>query len=493
MLRKVEITALIITDFLFLSLGMLFYYMARFRWGWVATGPEPPNPFVAMLFVTSVWMILFLFAGLYREQFAPSRFDEVTLLIKIVTVGSLGFFFIFFSEALTAGSARPNLLLFWGSVLGFVATGRMLFRTLQIALLERGYGTRKALILGWNERVQSLYEEVTQYPSTGLKFVGAIQMADEALVPVPAGVEVRADGNGTQGVLLEEAPEIGTASLDDFSTDELRSVQHLPRIVDRLEVQDILLVLGPEDHHYLNEILRVCDGRPVTLKLVPNYYDILNGMARTEQIYGLPVIEALPEPMRHWERNTKRLIDLVVSMLVLVMLAPLWVLLGIMVRLSSPGPAIFRQERVGKQGKTFMMYKYRTMRQDAEVESGPVWASEDDPRYTALGRWLRKTRLDEIPQLWNVVKNEMSLVGPRPERPFFVEKLVKEIPLYRRRLRVKPGITGLAQVKWKYDESIEDVRQKVKYDLTYISNMSLRMDFKLLFATLRTALLGKGQ
>ncbi len=139
------------------------------------------------------------------------------------------------------------------------------------------------------------------------------------------------------------------------------------------------------------------------------------------------------------------------------------------------------------------MYKFRTMKVDAESETGPVWARANDPRYTPFGRWLRKTRLDEVPQFWNVLKGDMSLVGPRPERPYFVERLAKEIPLYNRRHRVKPGITGWAQVKWKYDESLDDVRQKVKYDLFYIENVSLRMDLKILFRTIRTTILGKGR
>jgi exopolysaccharide biosynthesis polyprenyl glycosylphosphotransferase len=253
-----------------------------------------------------------------------------------------------------------------------------------------------------------------------------------------------------------------------------------------------LIALGPNDGEQLMEVLRLCDGKPVTLKLVPDFYTIIGGMARTEHMYGLPLIEVLPEPMQAWEQSLKRLIDLVVSFLVVVIGIPVWVLIALVIRLTSKGPAIYRQRRIGQKGREFTMYKFRTMRENAEAETGPVWATADDPRYTAMGRWLRKTRLDEVPQFFNVLRGDMSLVGPRPERPFFVEKLTREIPLYSRRHRVKPGITGWAQVKWKYDSSLEDVQQKVKYDLFYIENMSLRRDLQILFRTIYTALRGSG-
>jgi exopolysaccharide biosynthesis polyprenyl glycosylphosphotransferase len=259
-----------------------------------------------------------------------------------------------------------------------------------------------------------------------------------------------------------------------------------------LGVQDVLIVLGRDDDHHLSELLRVVDGHSVVLKLIPDFYHMLGGMARTEQIYGLPMIEVMPEPMKVWESTVKRLLDLTVASLVLLVGAPIWIAVYLGIRLDSRGPAIFKQERVGQYGRLFTMFKFRTMKDDAESDTGPVWATEDDPRYTTIGRWLRRMRIDEVPQLVNVVIGDMSLVGPRPERQFFVDKLVKEIPLYKRRLRVKPGITGIAQVKWKYDQSVEDVRQKVKYDLFYISNMSLGMDLKILFATVRTMLSAKG-
>ncbi|MGA7305005.1 MAG: sugar transferase [Rhodothermales bacterium] len=495
MLRRIELAALFLTDIVTLISAFVFYYMARFRWGWLPPGSEPASPFLAMFLMSGFWIVVFMFSGLYKEKFAPSRFDELALLFKVVTVGSLVVFFAMFGSALEAGAARPNLLFYWATVLGFVGTGRIALRSIQQYLLSRGYGARKALIVGWSDRVQELFEEVARYPAAGLKIVGAIQLrTDEELEevseyaePVAAGVrgEIASGGDGPASVG-------DGSSVDVDANDDIRSIQVLPRLIDELDVQDVLIVLGRDDQRNLSEVLRRCDGKSVVLKLIPDFYHMLGGMARTEQIYGLPMIEVMPEPMKPWESSAKRLLDIVVSSFVLLVGAPFWLAVALLIRITSHGNAIFRQERVGQYGRSFTIYKFRTMHDDAESDTGPVWATEDDPRYTQLGRWLRRTRIDEVPQLINVLKGDMSLVGPRPERQFFVDKLVKEVPLYRRRLRVKPGITGVAQVKWKYDQSVEDVRQKVKYDLFYISNMSLRMDLKILFATVRTMLSGKG-
>ena len=241
------------------------------------------------------------------------------------------------------------------------------------------------------------------------------------------------------------------------------------------------------------EVISLSESKGVGLKIVPDLYEILSGQARSSQLYGMPLIDIMPELMPEWEKKLKRLIDIIASLLILIITFPICLLSAIAIKIDSEGSIFFKQERIGQNGKVFRILKFRSMKKDAEKDTGPVWSQKDDPRITSVGRFIRKVRIDEIPQMFNVLKGEMSIVGPRPERAFFVEQLSKEIPYYKRRLKVRPGITGWAQVKHKYDESIEDVKIKLRYDLFYIENMSLRMDFKILLRTIFVVLFGKGQ
>jgi exopolysaccharide biosynthesis polyprenyl glycosylphosphotransferase len=217
------------------------------------------------------------------------------------------------------------------------------------------------------------------------------------------------------------------------------------------------------------------------------------GQARTNQLYGFPLIDILPHFMPEWERKVKRLMDVTISFIILAAFSPVWLLVALAIKIDSRGPVLYKQQRVGKDGKEFTIYKFRSMVKDAESRSGPKWAEKEDPRITRIGKLIRRARVDEAPQFFNVLIGDMSLVGPRPERPFFVEQLKNQIPFYSRRLKVKPGITGWAQIKGGYDTSIENVRQKLQYDLFYLENMSLRMDLKILLNTIYVMLLGKGQ
>ncbi len=469
MSRRIELIVLVLVDALAVALANLIWYLARFEWGWLPAPVYEPVPGIISILVsllTAFWLVFFLFLGLYRERYASSRFDELVLILKTVTMGILVLFFVLFIGQLDAMSARTNLAAYWVAIVLFVSGGRIAVRSVQKQLILRGKGLHRALIVGWSDLLEQLHAEVARYPEAGLDIVGAVRLT-------------RGDGDVAHDASTGAVPT--------------HEIEDLPRLIDELGIQDVLIALGSSDAESLMRVLTLCDGKSVSLKLVPDFYSIIGGMAKTEHMYGLPLIEVQPEPMQVWEYALKRLMDFTVALVVLVAGLPLWLLTGLAIRLTSPGPAIYRQTRIGRHGRSFTMYKFRTMMENAEASTGPVWATESDPRYTPIGRWLRKTRLDEIPQFWNVLKGEMSLVGPRPERPYFVEKLAQEIPLYNRRHRVKPGITGWAQVKWKYDSNLDDVRQKVKYDLFYIENMSLRRDLQILFRTIHTALRGAGQ
>ena len=503
MARKAESAALLLSDLATLTLAYLAFQAAHVDWGWLgATADLSVFALPSLGVLSGFWLVLFLFAGMYRERHAASRFDEFVILLKVVTLGTLLLFFLLFIERLDPLSARKGILFYWGCVVTFVGTGRLAVRSIQKALILRGHGLHKAVIVGWSAQVEQLYREVARYPAAGLEIVGAVRLQAEPSAELAlagatdaylyGGDGPMGDGPAGDGVGDGSPTRYGSGAAPAFNSNGLSTAVHsisaLPELIDRLGVQDVLIALGTDDHAYLDEVLRVCDGRPVALKLVPDFYTVIGGMARTEHMYGLPLIEVLPEPIPAWERHTKRILDVVVSAVVLAVGLPLWLGVAALVKLTSEGPAIYRQTRTGQHGRPFTMYKFRTMQDDAERHTGPVWAQKGDSRYTPVGPWLRALRIDEIPQLWNVLKGEMSLVGPRPERPYFVDKLAREIPLYSRRHRVQPGITGLAQVKWRYDQDLEDVRQKLKYDLFYIENMSLRMDFQILLQTVRTTL-----
>ncbi len=456
---------LFLIDFLTINVAWLLYYYIRIRSGWISLYMAEPELWAPMLVVYGYWLILFFFFGLYRSWYARSRFDEFATLFKTVTFGALVLFFIVFvDDTATKSPVHSRLLIamYWFILLTFVGIGRMAVRSFQRQLLQAGIGLRNSLIIGWNERARELYDMVKKYPALGYRVVGF----------------VKADPS-TSTEVYEGTPVIG-------------NIETLPRLIVEHGVKEVLIALDSGEHDRLLHIIERADSQQVSLKIVPDLYDIISGQARTNQIYGFPLIEIMPQLMPVWEQRAKRLIDIVVSSVILLLLLPLWVLVAILIRLESGGPIFYVQDRVGRDGKLFKMYKFRSMYHEAEKHSGPVWANRHDTRITKVGRIIRKPHFDEVPQLINVLQGDMSLVGPRPERPYFVEQLSQEIPIYQRRLKVRPGLTGWAQVKYKYDQSVEDVRLKLKYDLFYIENMSLRMDMKILLTTIYVILMGKG-
>jgi len=451
-------------DLLTLNLAWAAFYWVRVKSGWLTHG-SIPDFWTPMFAICIYWLVVFFLFGLYRSWYAQSRFDEFVTISKATVFGVLVLFFAIFVDDQGTGSPMQSRFVifgYWMLVTGFVGTGRFLQHTFQRRLLEAGIGLHNTLIVGWSNKAMQLFDTVQHYPALGYRVVGFVSATTGADVQNYKGVPI------------------------------FPSVEQLPTLIDSHEVRDVLIALDSTEHDKLLWVIAACNSHEVSLKIIPDLYDIISGQARTNQIYGFPLIEIMPELMQPWERAVKRAIDIAVAAIVLLAGLPVWLLVALAIRLDSRGPVFYMQERVGKDGKHFRIIKFRSMYRDAETASGPVWANKQDPRITRVGKILRKLRIDEMPQLINVLDGDMSLVGPRPERSYFVEQLSKEIPLYTRRLKVRPGITGWAQVKHKYDENIDDVRKKIEYDLYYIENMSLRMDFKILLNTIVVVLLGKG-
>ncbi len=463
--KTAEKILVILTDFVTINLAWVVYYYVRVESGAFVMLSRPE--FILPMFVIYFyWFLLFAAIGMYRPWFASSRFDELSKLFKTTFIGVFILFaLIFFDDAGARHqhhSLRYLILIYWAILFAFVSSGRLFIRSLQRYLLIKGIGRRNALIIGFNERSKEIARKLMKHKQLGLDVIGFAAVNKENVGKEYRGVKV-----------------LG-------SLDEIHSV------VNKKNVREIIIALEQTNDAEMLNIISKCDNSGVTIKIVPDLYQIITGQVRTSSVYGFPLMEITPQLMTEWERKVKRMLDIIVSLVILILSLPISVITAILIKLETPGPVIFKQERVGLNGKVFKIYKFRSMVNDAEKKTGPVWAGKNDPRITKVGKFIRKVRIDEIPQMLNVLKGEMSLVGPRPERPFFVEKFAKEIPLYKRRLLVKPGITGWAQVKHKYDETIEDVKTKLKYDLFYIENMSIRMDLKILFRTVFTVLLGKG-
>ena len=454
----------VVVDLVTINLAWTVYYWIRVRSGLIRHTIEP-DFIVPMIVICLFWLLVYFLFGLYQSWYAKSRLDEIASLFRATSFGVLALFFAIFVDDQGVGSplqSRLMILIYWSILLLSVGGGRFLLHTFQRRLLQAGIGLHNTLIVGWSAKARELFDTIRLYPALGYHIVGFVPVTAELTAETYHGIPV------------------------------MKSVQQLPSLIDEYHVRDVLIALDSAEHDQLLHVIGACNSHAVSMKIIPDLYDIISGQARTNQIYGFPLIEIMPELMQPWERAAKRGIDILVSFFTLFIGSPIWFLITIAIKLDSRGPVFYLQERVGKDEKLFRIVKFRSMYRDAESESGPVWANRKDPRTTRVGKVLRKLRLDEIPQLINVLDGDMSLVGPRPERPFFVEQLSKEIPLYKRRLKVRPGITGWAQVKHKYDESIDDVRRKVQYDLSYIENMSLRMDLKILLNTISVVLLGKG-
>jgi exopolysaccharide biosynthesis polyprenyl glycosylphosphotransferase len=476
--RIIEKLLTFIFDLLAINVALATTFWLRFKSNLF---PEAFNPeldyasyLMPVVVLSIAWVLLFFLTGLYREWYKESRLDEFFVVSRTVLTGVFILFLLISADeilqfartgnpvALLSRTQVITLMTYAACMLFFATANRLIMHTFIGWLFSRGIGVSKVLIIGGSQDGEKLARDISRYPQLGYRLAGFVD-----------------DDGRKKGEKVAGYPVFGTYS-------------DLPSVIKRENIAGIIISHVSTSANEIIKILSYCGEARVTIYMVPSLMDVITGHLKTHQLFGVPLLVLLQDHMPGWQAQVKRLMDISVSSLVLILGAPIWLLVALLVRLTSPGPAVFRQERIGQNGKPFTMMKFRSMYEDAEKRTGPTWATENDPRITPMGRFLRKTRLDEIPQFINVLKGEMSLVGPRPERAFFIEQLRKEIPWYVRRIKMKPGITGWAQVKHKYDETIEDVRQKVLYDLYYFENMSIILDLKIMVRTLLVVFTGKG-
>ena len=454
----------LLSDILAIEFSFLASYWLRFHSPLtdlieVTRGVPPLNAYVLGSFVViPVWILIFNRRGLYGVRRNVYITDELFTIVKLVTLGMLivmsgAFFYRAFSYS------RLVFGLIWIISIFSIAFGRFLLIELEKFIYRKGKDLRELIIIGATPGANTVYRTVIQHPYLGYHIVGYF-----------------ADQPSEDGSSLAEVSCLG--KLDEVAA-----------YIQRHRTDIVLIALASGEHPRLVEIVRGCEGLNVEFMMVPDMLDMMTSRVRLKEIEGIPFLRIKDIPMTAWNRVLKRTFDVIISALVLVVTSPLLLLSALLIKLTSKVPAFYKQDRVGLDGQTYQVLKLRTMRVDAESETGPVWAKKDDPRVLGIGRILRRFSIDELPQLINVLKGEMSIVGPRPERPLFVEQFKDQIPKYLDRHRVKTGITGWAQVNGlRGDTSIDE---RTKYDVYYIENWSLVFDIKIILKTIKEVVMSK--
>lgn len=411
-----------------------------------------------------VWIMFYYFTGFYNNMFRRSRLDDFIRTFLTSLLGVILIFFMLILDDTIVDYTNYYNLFFSLFLLHFTITliPRLIITSRTVRKVHQRKIGFKTVMIGSNENAVDVYNDILyQKKSSGHEILGFINVHQKEHYQLQDHVTHLGGHENMEAILQEHA------------------------------VEEVIIALEASEHGKIGDIINRLSLLDIRISAIPSLTDILTGKVKSTTIFGTPLQEVTHELMPAWQQNVKQLMDMVLAIFSLVILFPLILFLALGVKFASPGPILYKQQRVGRFGRHFQIYKFRSMYHNSE-ENGPELSSKHDPRVTRFGHFMRKHRLDEIPNFINVLKGDMSLVGPRPERSYFIRKITEEAPHYIHLHKVKPGITSWGQVKYGYAENVEEMIKRLRYDILYIENMSLFVDLKILFYTVITILKGRG-